>query len=146
MHVPFREANSALNAVVSGAVQMMFSIATIGAAADRRRDRARPRRDDAEGVAARPRPAGHCRSLASPGFDVVGWNGFVAPPGTPAPIVAKLNAALQRALDDKDVRTKLEAAGYEPVAHNTPDAFAAFIRADTEKWIDLVEKTKMREK
>jgi tripartite-type tricarboxylate transporter receptor subunit TctC len=145
VHVPFREANSALNAVVSGAVQMMFSIATT----------AQP-----QIAAGTVRGLGVTAPKASPlvpglpaiaqaglgGFDVVGWNGFVAPSGTPAPIVAKLNAALQRALDDKDVRTKLEAAGYEPVAHNTPDAFAAFIRADTEKWIDLVEKTKMREK
>ena len=145
VHVPFREANSALNAVVSGAVQMMFSIATT----------AQP-----QIVAGTVRGLGVTAPKASPlvpglpaiaeaglaGFDVVGWNGFVAPLATPAPIVARLNAVLQRALDDKDVRTKLEAAGYEPVAHNTPDAFAAFIKADTEKWVDLVEKTKMREK
>ena len=142
VHVPFREANSALNAVVSGAVQMMFSIATT----------AQP-----QIVAGTVRGLGVTAPKVSPlvpgqpaiaeaglgGFDVVG---FVAPLATPAPIVARLNAVLQRALDDKDVRTKLEAAGYEPVAHNTPDAFAAFIKADTEKWVDLVEKTKMREK
>jgi tripartite-type tricarboxylate transporter receptor subunit TctC len=144
VHVPFREANSALNAVVSGAVQMMFSIATT----------AQP-----QIAAGTVRGLGVTAPKGSPlvpglpaiadglgGFDVVGWNGFVAPPGTPVPIIAKLNAALQRALDEKDVRTRLEGAGYEPVAHNTPEAFAAFIKADTEKWIELVEKTKMREK
>jgi len=81
-----------------------------------------------------------------PGFEVIGWNGFVAPAGTPSPIIAKLNAALWRGLDDADVRKRLEAAGYEPAAHNGPEEFAAFIRADTEKWIGLVEQTNMRAK
>ena len=145
VHVPFREANSALNAVVSGAVQLTFSIAS----------------------AAQPQiAAGTVRGLAvtslhaSPlvpelssvaeaglrGFEVVGWNGFVAPAGTPAPVVGKLNAAITLGLDDGDLGRRLEAAGYQLASHNTPEEFAAFIKADTDKWIGLVEKTKMRVK
>jgi tripartite-type tricarboxylate transporter receptor subunit TctC len=145
VHVPFREANSALTAVVSGAVQMMFSIASTS--------QPQISAGTVRGLAVTPAK----RSPLVPdlptiaeagltGFDVAGWNGLVAPPGTPPAIIAKLTAATQRALDDKDVRTRLEAAGYDPVAPNGPEQFAAFIKADTEKWIDLVEKTKMREK
>jgi tripartite-type tricarboxylate transporter receptor subunit TctC len=145
VHVPFREANSALNAVVSGAVQMMFSIASvtqpqIAAGAVR-------------GLGVTTLKASplvpHMPAIAQsglPGFEVVGWNGFVAPAGTPAPIVAKLNAAFQGSLEDADLGKRLQAAGYEPAAHNTPEEFAAFIKADTEKWIGLVEKTNMRAK
>ncbi|MFL5088219.1 MAG: tripartite tricarboxylate transporter substrate binding protein [Xanthobacteraceae bacterium] len=145
VHVPFREANSALNAVVSGAVQMMFSIASVTQpqiAAGTVRGlgvttlKTSPLVPDMPAIA----------QSGLPGFEVIGWNGFVAPAGTPAPIVAKLNGALARGLDDADLGRRLQAAGYEPAAHNTPDAFAAFIKADTEKWIGLVEKSNMRGK
>jgi len=81
-----------------------------------------------------------------PGYEVTGWNGFVAPAGTPASIIAKLSGAIQRGLDDPDLRKRLETAGYEVAPHNTPEDFAAFIKADTERWINLVEKTNMRTK
>jgi tripartite-type tricarboxylate transporter receptor subunit TctC len=145
VHVPFREANSALNAVVSGAVQMMFSIASTS----QPQVSAGTVRGLGVTTAKRSALVADLPTIAETGltgFDVAGWNGLVAPPGTPAAIVAKLNAAVRRALDDKDVRTRLEAAGYDPVAQNAPEQFAAFIKANTEKWIDLVEKTKMREK
>ncbi len=144
-HVPFREANSGLNAVVSGAVQMMFSIAST----------AQPQvaAGTVRGLGVttlQPSPlAPGMPSIAEsglPGFEVVGWNGLVAPAGTPAAIVAKLNAAVQRGLDDADLRKRLEAAGYEPAPHQTPEEFAKFIKADTDKWLDLVEKTNMRAK
>lgn len=145
VHVPFREANSALNAVVSGAVQMMFSISSttqpqVAAGTVR-----------GLGVTTlRPTPlVPDIAAIAEsglPGYEVTGWNGFVAPLGTPAPIIAKLNAAIRRGLDDADLRKRLAAAGYEVAPHNTPEDFATFIRTDTERWIHLVERTNMRAK
>ena len=143
VHVPFREANSGLNAVVGGTVEMMFSIASA----------AQPQVASATlrglGVTALApsRLVPNMPSIAQsglPGFEVIGWNGFVAPAGTPAAIIAKLNSAILRALDDADLRRRLEASGYEPAAPEAPDAFARFIAADTEKWIGLIEQTKMR--
>jgi tripartite-type tricarboxylate transporter receptor subunit TctC len=75
------------------------------------------------------------------GFEVIGWNGFVAPKDTPQPIVAKLSAAIDKALADPDVRAKMNTAGYELAAVNSPDDFARFITVDTEKWIGLATKT-----
>ena len=145
VHVPFREANSALNAVVSGAVQIMFSISST----------TQPQvvAGTVRGLAvttlkASPLVPG-MPSIADsglPGYEVTGWNGFVAPAGTPASIIAKLSDAIQRGLDDPDLRKRLETAGYEVAAHNTPEDFAAFIKTDTERWINLVEKTNMRTK
>jgi tripartite-type tricarboxylate transporter receptor subunit TctC len=143
VHVPFREANSALNAVASGAVEMMFSIAStatsqIGAGTVRGIGVTSPQAS----VLVADLPSIAESGLA--GFSVVGWNGFVAPKGTPARIVGKLNAALRRGLDDGELRQRLAAAGYEPAAPNGPDDFASFIAADTAKWVALVEKTKMK--
>ena len=143
VHVPFREANAGLNAVVSGSVQMMFSIAStatsqIGGGTVR-----------GIGVTSlKPSPlVPGLPALAESGladFTVIGWNGFVAPKGTPAAIVGKLNAALQRGLDDAELRQRLASSGYEPAARNSPDDFATFIRSDTAKWVALVEKTNMK--
>jgi len=145
VHVPFREANSALNAVVGGSVQMMFSIAS----AAQPQIAAGTVRGLGVTAATPSRLVPGLPAIAQsglPGFEVIGWNGLVAPAGTPAAIVARLSAALRHGLADADARARLEAAGYEPAAHEAPDAFAAFIRTDTEKWLDLVEKTKMRAK
>ena len=143
VHVPFREANSALNAVVSGSVQMMFSIASTAAS--------QIGGGTVRGIGVtslRPSPLlPGLPSLAEsglPGFTVIGWNGFVAPRGTPAAIVGKLSSTLQRGLDDPELRQRLATSGYEPAARNSPDDFAAFIRSDTAKWVALVEKTNMK--
>jgi tripartite-type tricarboxylate transporter receptor subunit TctC len=145
VHVPFREANSALNAVVGGNVQMMFSIAS---AAQPQMAAATIRGLAVTSLKASPLVPG-LPSIAEsglPGFEVIGWNGFVAPAGTPAPIIAKLNSAIALGLDDADLSKRLEAAGYQPAARNTPEEFGAFIRSDTERWLGLVEKTNMRAK
>ncbi len=143
VHVPFREANSALNSVVSGATQMMFSIASVA--------QAQIAGHTVRGIAVTSAKASPLvlglPSLAEaglPGFAVIGWNGFVAPKGTPAAIVAKLNAALAAGLDDAALRQRLNGAGYELAAKNTPQQFSAFLAADTVKWRDLVTKTKMK--
>jgi tripartite-type tricarboxylate transporter receptor subunit TctC len=143
VHVPFREANSALNAIVSGSVQMMFSIAST---ATSQIGGGTVRGIAVTSLKASPLvpglPAIADSGLA--GFSVIGWNGFVAPRGTPVAIVEKLSAALQRGLDDPDLRQRLAGAGYDPADRNSPDDFAKFIDADTAKWVALVEKTKMK--
>lgn len=115
VHVPFREANAALNSVVSGATQMMFSIASVA--------QAQIAGGTVRGIAVTlPQASPLVPGLPSvaeaglPGFAVIGWNGFVAPKGTPDAIVAKLNAALAAGLDDAALRQRLAAAGYETAA------------------------------
>jgi tripartite-type tricarboxylate transporter receptor subunit TctC len=140
VHIPFKEANSALNAVVSGAVQMMFSISSTTTS---QIDAGTVRALGVTTLNPTPLVRGVPTIAQSglPGFEVTGWNGFVAPAGTPPAIVAKLNFAIMRGLDDAELRQKLEATGYEPVPRNTPEDFAHFIAADTERWIGIVEKT-----
>jgi len=71
-----------------------------------------------------------------PGFEVVAWWGVLAPARTPRPIVDILNRELRAALDLPDVRKTLFEQGMEP-AGGTPEAFAALIKADMDKWGDI---------
>ncbi|MGH8735696.1 MAG: Bug family tripartite tricarboxylate transporter substrate binding protein, partial [Burkholderiales bacterium] len=70
---------------------------------------------------------------ALPGFEAVLRYGFVAPPGTPPAIIARLHAALNTALANPDVRARLAVDGAEPQG-STPEEFAALIRSELEKW------------
>jgi tripartite-type tricarboxylate transporter receptor subunit TctC len=68
-----------------------------------------------------------------PGYDANTWGGILAPAGTPKEIVAKLNVEINKALAMEDVRAKLQANGIE-IQGGTPDVFAAYIKAEVEKW------------
>jgi tripartite-type tricarboxylate transporter receptor subunit TctC len=143
VHVPFREANAGLNAVVSGSVEMMFSIASTAVA---QMSGGTVRGIGVTSLTASPLVPG-LSSIAQSGlagFTVIGWNGFVAPKGVSPAIIGKLNAALQRGLDDPELRQRLAAAGYESATPNSPDDFARFIQSDTAKWIALVKQTNMK--
>ena len=73
-----------------------------------------------------------------PGYEATSWFGLLAPAGTPAPIVAKLNASILKALADPEVKKKLAEQGAEPFGEK-PEQFAAFIQAETAKWGKVVK-------
>ena len=73
-----------------------------------------------------------------PGFDVSVWFGIVAPAGTPQPVVAKLNAEINRILKLPDIKQTFNSQGVEP-AGGTPGEFSAFIAAQTTKWAKVVK-------
>ena len=78
-----------------------------------------------------------------PGYDSTGWFGVVAPAGTPAPIVARLNAAINAALGDAQIQASLRALGVEP-APGTPEAFDGYIRSETKKWAKVIQDAHIR--
>jgi tripartite-type tricarboxylate transporter receptor subunit TctC len=67
-----------------------------------------------------------------------GWYGMLAPAGTPASIVARLNAEMNAALADADVRRKAEAAGLQ-LRGSTSAEFSAFIASETRKWAQIIQ-------
>jgi tripartite-type tricarboxylate transporter receptor subunit TctC len=75
-----------------------------------------------------------------PGYEAVLHYGIVAPAGTPRPIVAKLNAALQQAVTAPDLAEKIAADGAEPLA-STPEEYAADIDREETKWSAIVKKS-----
>jgi tripartite-type tricarboxylate transporter receptor subunit TctC len=75
-----------------------------------------------------------------PGYDTSSWFGLLAPAGTPADVVGKLNAAILKALADPGVKTKLAEQGAEPHPEK-PEQFAAFIGSETAKWGKVVKES-----
>ncbi len=75
-----------------------------------------------------------------PGYSATSWFGLLAPASTPAPVIAKLNASILKALADPEVKKKMAEQGAEPHGEK-PEQFAEFIRSETAKWGQTVKKS-----
>jgi len=78
-----------------------------------------------------------------PDFDAIQWYGVVAPAGTPAPVIERLNGEINRALASPELRTRLEAEGAD-AAPGTPAAFGALIDSEIARWKPVVERANMK--
>jgi tripartite-type tricarboxylate transporter receptor subunit TctC len=74
-----------------------------------------------------------------PGVVVVGWSGVLAPARVPKPIIDKLHAGLVQVLAMPDVQAAIVKQGSNPVSSKSPEEFAAFIRAEMEKYRPVVK-------
>ena len=75
-----------------------------------------------------------------PGYEIGSWQGVFAPAGVSTEIVKRLNTEIVRIINAPDVRQKLVDMGAEP-APNTPEEFAAMVKAEVAKWADVVRKS-----
>ncbi|HXZ21718.1 MAG TPA: tripartite tricarboxylate transporter substrate binding protein [Pseudolabrys sp.] len=141
VHVPYRGGAPAITDLIAGHVDLMFeSLQSIAPFV-------RDGKVQALGV------SGAKRSPAFPELPTIGetvpgylaptWTGVIAPAGVPRPIVDKLNAAINKALASDAFREKFAKIGDEP-AGGTPEDFAATIKADSEKWADVVKRSGAR--
>jgi tripartite-type tricarboxylate transporter receptor subunit TctC len=73
------------------------------------------------------------------GFESVGWFGLVAPSGTPADVISRLNEAFTKALKDPVVAEKIRTLGAEP-APTSPEQFGRFIQSESTKWGKLISE------
>jgi len=78
-----------------------------------------------------------------PGFNVLTWNGLMAPAGTPKEIVDRIAAEIARAVKDPQFIARLEQYGADPLG-NTPEEFAAMISADTAVWAEVIKSTGLK--
>ena len=85
-------------------------------------------------------PTAHEAGL--PNFEVSVWHGLYAPKGTPKPVVDRLTKALQVALKDKNVIDRFGDLGTAPVEEKraTPEALAARLKSETDKWGPIIKK------
>jgi tripartite-type tricarboxylate transporter receptor subunit TctC len=129
LHVPYRGTGPALNDLLGGQVSMAFT----------------------DILTALPHiKSGTLRSAAVPdlptideqglkGYDVSVFFGIVAPAGTPAPVVEKLNAAFNSAMADPGVKQTLETQGIVPAEDKTPQGLAHFINSEVDKWAKVIK-------
>ncbi len=78
-----------------------------------------------------------------PGYDSTGWFGLVAPAGTPAAVVTRLNAEFGAALRDPTIQTTIRGMGMEPVP-GTVESFDAYIRSESRKWAEVIRKANIK--
>ena len=78
-----------------------------------------------------------------PGYEVVNWFGILAPAGTPAAIVTRVNAELNRALNEPRIKDSLRAQGADGAGGSAED-YARMIRADFPKWAKVVRESGAR--
>ena len=130
-HIPYKGSGQAMVDLLGGQIQMMFENLP-GAATQIRSGKIR-----GLAVTSLRRSAAFpdlpAVSETLPGFEVVAWFALFAPAGTPAAIVARLNAESNKALSLAEVREKIAAAGSDPIG-GTSDELARFLASDIAKW------------
>jgi tripartite-type tricarboxylate transporter receptor subunit TctC len=136
-HVPYKGSAPALIDVVGGQTQMMID--TINTVLPYARDnRLRPL---AIAVTRRSPQLPEVPTLEEaanlPGFEMSAWQGIVVPAATPKEIVARLNAEVNRAAQNPDLRARLAAQGGEPLG-GSPEQYAAYIRSELLRWTKVV--------
>lgn len=142
VHVPYRGAPPALNDLVAGQVQVMFG--TMLAAVPHVRSgkvRAIAVTGPKRSIAVPDVPT--FAEAGLPSYDASSWNGILVPTGTPAPIIARLNAELVKILHTPNVLDRLEGDGPIPIG-NSPEQFTAYIKAEQAKWSKVVKEAHVR--
>jgi len=135
--VPYKGSGPALIDLIGGQVQLMFANLT----------------------AALPHvKAGRLRALATtgekrsqivpdvptvsesgvPGYVVTSYYGILVPAGTPATVIARLNAEIVKAMGAPEMHDRLAAQGADPTS-STPEQFGAFLQSEIDKWARVVE-------
>jgi len=136
VHVPYRGTGQAALDLMEGRVDMQFG--TIPPSIGNIRD-GRLRAIGVTG-AMRNGALADVPTIAEsglPGYETLLWQGYVMPAGVPAAVVARLNQGVTTILNDSAVKSILVEQGVEPEP-GPPEALAARIRADLEKWRDVI--------
>jgi len=76
-----------------------------------------------------------------PGFELVAWQGVVAPSGVPRAIVDQLAAQIGKLVADPATRDKLTAIALEPLSGSTPDSFAVYVKSEVDRWAAIVKNS-----
>jgi tripartite-type tricarboxylate transporter receptor subunit TctC len=141
-HVPYKGSAPAVADLMAG--QVNCAIDTLTSALPQ--VRAKRLRALAIGTPQRYKAAPEIPTFAEAGypqFEPLGWWGFLAPAGTPQPIVAKLNAEIRKALATPEVRERLEATGAIPVG-NSAEEFAKQIKTSVDIYVKVARDANIR--
>jgi tripartite-type tricarboxylate transporter receptor subunit TctC len=135
-HVPYKGSSAAHPDLLSGRTAMIFDTIT----AVRGHVKSGTLRGIAVTTLQRSSAMPELPTIAEslPGYDAATWGGILAPAGTPKPVVLKLNAAMNAALKQEDVRSRLTGAGVE-IQGGTPEQFGEVIKAEVDKWGRIVK-------
>ncbi len=140
--VTYKGAPQSLTALLSGEIQFYLVGSAGTAAAQIKAGRVR-----ALGVGAKQRIAAlpEVPPIADtlPGYEARGWNGILAPAGTPKPVIDRLNREIVKIVRSPEFSQVLTGEGATAVG-NTPAEFDAVIRADVKKWAKIIKEAGIR--
>ncbi|MBI3068798.1 MAG: tripartite tricarboxylate transporter substrate binding protein [Betaproteobacteria bacterium] len=137
VHVPYKGGTPALTDVIAGQVQMYFgTISATNPQVQAGRVRALAVTSARRSTAVPEVPT--LDEAGVPGFDAVGWWGVLAPAGTPAAIIAKVNREIAAMVADTEMRQWLQSQGFEP-AGGSPAQFVQYIKDEIIKWGKVVK-------
>jgi tripartite-type tricarboxylate transporter receptor subunit TctC len=142
VHIPYKGASPALVDMLAGQCQVMFATA-LSVQPYLQSNRLRPL---AVSTAKRARIMPALPTVAEagvPGFEATTWHGVVATGGTPAAVINKLNAEINKVLKQPEVNTSLTRQGAEVIG-GTPQDFAAYIKSEIPKWAKVVRDSGAR--
>ncbi|MSP33203.1 MAG: tripartite tricarboxylate transporter substrate binding protein, partial [Pseudolabrys sp.] len=137
VHVPYKGSTGARNDIIGGQIQMMFdSVPTMAPTIK-------------AGLVRAIATSGKTRSAILPdvqtldeagakGFQATLWTGFMAPAGTPQPIVDRLNHEIAKAVSQPEIKKKWEAEGANPMSM-TQAEYKAFMQTQVEKWAKVIK-------
>ncbi|MBS0336527.1 MAG: tripartite tricarboxylate transporter substrate binding protein [Proteobacteria bacterium] len=142
VHIPYRGSAPALTDLLAGQVQLMFDL-VLTAQPHVKSGAAR-----ALAVTSLTRSAAlpNVPTVAEsgvPGYEVSAWFGLFAPAGTPAGVVAALNAETVKAMRAPDLRERLASQGAD-AASSTPEEFAAYVKDELGKWTRVIKASGMK--
>jgi tripartite-type tricarboxylate transporter receptor subunit TctC len=130
VHIPYRGTGPALIDLIGGRIQVEFE----NAPAVLGQIRSGELKAIAVGTARRSAILPELPTIAEtvPGYESSSWFGLLAPAATPRPVIARLNAAINKALEDEAIRKRLDTLGVERVGGGA-DAFGTYLRAKVEE-------------
>jgi len=136
-HVPYKGGAPAITDVLGGQVQVMFVSVTSVLAHIRAGKMRALAVTSRERIAALPEVPPVSETYRD--FEATSWVGVLAPAGTPADVVRKLNSSVNTALKSPEFLKFLDEQSLKP-AGGTPEQFAAFMKAETKKWGAIIER------
>ena len=141
VHVPYKGGAPAMLDLVAGNVQLVFStMSTAVSAIESKRVRALGMTGNQRFELMPDLPT--VAEAGLKGFEVNNWYGVFLPAGTPREIVTRLNAEVVKALAQPEVKKRLLESGIIATS-NTPEAFAAYVKAETAKWAKVIREAKI---
>jgi tripartite-type tricarboxylate transporter receptor subunit TctC len=141
LHIPYRGAGPAMNDLLGGQVDLFFgTAAAVSSMVDQGKLRAI--------AVTTPEPSPAFKGIPTvaatvPGYAVESWYGFFVPAGTPAPVIAKLNAAIKKAAQSPEFVKKVAHEGLVVTA-SEPAEFDRYVKAEEARWKKIVKENNIK--
>lgn len=136
VHVPYKGSTGARNDILSGQIQILFdSVPTMAPTIKAGMVRALGTSGSQRSAILPDVPT--LSEAGAPGFQATLWVGFMAPKGTPQPIIEKLNREITKITQRPDIKAAWEKQGASPLAMSQPQ-FATFMQVQVDKWAKVI--------